>query len=506
MKLKKRFIALITLLLLMVAGLLVYILATGNSCTVKMNNTQIDGLTMDMVSYEISDPSVAEVTDLQIVTPDTVIGSEDTKTVSLTFRGRNSGSTKVIVYHRFYDELAKKYDRMPMTPNLYLRVMPWGTVIETNYLTFSGWRMAEYLILLSMALVATVCLVSFIESFVKAKFSYSMVAYGGTAAYSAFMLLLSLYDMRYFNSFRSFLYNISDTGYWFAILTSPVMILLSIIIAFSNIWLLWHEGFRPQNMLGIGLGVFWAAALAVVMNLIPNLFHTDVSSSNIYTHLTYSLAYVLSFFECMLLSTIVCAFLASKYKPPHNKDYLIILGCGIRRDGSLTPILRGRVDAAIRFEKAQFAETGKHATFVPSGGQGADEVISESEAMKRYLLEQEYPEEQIIKEDQSVNTYQNIQFSRDRIAEDAGSLDNIKAGFATTNYHIFRGYILSQKHGLDAQGISAKTKWYFFPNAFLREFAGLLMDKKISISIIVAVLLIGYTLGVHLLNEGRFFV
>ncbi|MBQ1309357.1 MAG: hypothetical protein IIY54_06595, partial [Ruminococcus sp.] len=31
---------------------------------------------------------------------------------------------------------------------------------------------------------------------------------------------------------------------------------------------------------------------------------------------------------------------------------------------------------------------------------------------------------------------------------------------------------------LDAQGITAKTKWYFYPNAFLREFAGLLYAKK----------------------------
>ena len=197
--------------------------------------------------------------------------------------------------------------------------------------------------------------------------------------------------------------------------------------------------------------------------------------------------------ECLLLSTIVSAFLSTKYKPPHDRDYLIILGCCIRDDGTLTPILRGRADAAIKFEREQFAATGKHAKFVPSGGQGADEVISESEAMKRYLMEQGYPEEQIVMEDKSVNTDQNIKFSRDRIMEDAGTLEGIKAGFATTNYHIFRGYILSKKHGLDAQGISAKTKLYFFPNAFLREFVGLVFDRKKQHPIFLGLLILFFT-------------
>ena len=191
----------------------------------------------------------------------------------------------------------------------------------------------------------------------------------------------------------------------------------------------------------------------------------------------------------MLLFTIICAFLSTRHKPAYNRDYLIILGCCIRNDGTPTPILRGRIDAAINFEKAQFAATGKHAKLVTSGGQGSDEVISESESMKRYLIEQGYPEEQIIKEDKSVNTDQNIKFSRDKIEEDAGTLDGIKAGVATTNYHIFRSYILAQKHGLDAEGISAKTKWYFYPNAFLREFVGLIVDLKYKLAVIVLLLL-----------------
>ena len=134
-----------------------------------------------------------------------------------------------------------------------------------------------------------------------------------------------------------------------------------------------------------------------------------------------------------------------------------------------------RADSALAFEQAQFKSTGRHACFVPSGGQGSDEIISESEAMKRYLMENGVPEERIWCEDKSVNTYQNMLFSK-RVMDRHGGC---RPAFATTNYHVFRGYVLAQKVGMqDAQGISAKTKWYFYPNAFLRELVGLIVDKK----------------------------
>ncbi|MBQ5687129.1 MAG: YdcF family protein, partial [Ruminococcus sp.] len=146
--------------------------------------------------------------------------------------------------------------------------------------------------------------------------------------------------------------------------------------------------------------------------------------------------------------------------------------------GGLTPLLKGRVDSAAAFEKKQYEQTGKHAVFVPSGGQGADEVMSESEAMKNYLLSIGIPQEQIILENKSENTMQNMQFSKKVIEEHGGEIKDRKIAFATTNYHVFRGYILARKNGFEAKGISAKTKSYFYFNAFLREFIGLLVDQK----------------------------
>ena len=192
----------------------------------------------------------------------------------------------------------------------------------------------------------------------------------------------------------------------------------------------------------------------------------------------------------MLLSVIICSVLATRYKTAPDRDYIIILGCAIRNDGTPTPILRGRIDRALDFERKQFESTGKHAKFVPSGGQGGDEVVSEAECMKRYLMEQGVPEEQILPEDKSVNTFQNMQFSKRVIEQDAESLDNANIAFSTTNYHVFRGYILAKKLGMKVRGLSSKTKLYFFPNAFVREFIGLLWEEKFNHLILMLLIIL----------------
>lgn len=96
--------------------------------------------------------------------------------------------------------------------------------------------------------------------------------------------------------------------------------------------------------------------------------------------------------------------------------------------------------------------------------------------MKRCLVELGVPGERIVKEDKSVNTFRNMAFSKKAIERDCGS-ESCNIGFSTTNYHVFRGYTLAEKLGMRVKGLSAKTKLYFFPNAFIREFIGLLVDQ-----------------------------
>ena len=125
-----------------------------------------------------------------------------------------------------------------------------------------------------------------------------------------------------------------------------------------------------------------------------------------------------------------------------------------------------------------------------SGGQGADEAISEAECMRRYLAEQGVPEERMILEDRSTNTDENMRFSKEKI--DAVDPD-AKVAFSTTNYHVFRSGIKARRAKMRAQGMGAKTKWYFWPNAAVREFAGLLTQHRIKQGLILLGLAVFYT-------------
>ena len=242
--------------------------------------------------------------------------------------------------------------------------------------------------------------------------------------------------------------------------------------------LLRNEGYRPVNALGIAFSIIWIIGMGVSFGfMFTDVLH--IENYELANDLNKGFTYMCCYFECMLLSTIVCAYSASRHTPPYDRDCIIILGCAIRKDGTPTPLLRMRADSALRFERAQHEKSGKHAIFVPSGGQGSDEIISEAESMRRYLNDQGVGDDQIVKEDKSTSTEENMRFSKAVIEGRMGDIAQKKIAFATTNYHVFRGYILAQKNGFDAQGISAKTKWYFFPNAFLREFVGLLVDKKL---------------------------
>lgn len=165
-----------------------------------------------------------------------------------------------------------------------------------------------------------------------------------------------------------------------------------------------------------------------------------------------------------------------------------ILGCGIRKDGTLLPLLKGRVDKAIDFYNKQLEATGKKAVFVPSGGQRSGEIISEGEAMKRYLIENGIPEEQIIPETRSTNTLQNMKFSKELIGDSDANI-----AFSTTNYHVFRSGIFAGQAGLKGEEMGSKTKWYFWPNAFIREFVGLLVSQKKKI---IALFLVAAALSV----------
>ena len=456
---------------------IIYILAVGSRYTLH-TKTYLGTDVMPEVQVKFSDEDVVRVTDSRMENDELVFD----------FEALHEGKTTVSTSYKYGAEAYHMQDRT-------FEVNNFGTLIDTTEgrINFNGLRFVIYAAIAVLFVVQFVMLWMFGRYWKGGDFSYPMIACGGIGIYSLVMFAYLLYRMinNFIDSLSTLLMLIKETGMILLVGLTPIMLVISVLLAVSNIWLIRHEGRRPVNTLGIVFAILWFIGMVLTLgsNELIQWLHIPYPDT-----IWLLLIYVIAYFECMFLSTVACTFLSTKYTPAHDRDYIIILGCGIRKDGGLTPLLKGRVDSAVAFEKKQYEQTGKHAVFVPSGGQGSDEVISESEAMERYLLSIDIPHDRIVREDKSENTMQNMQFSKEAIEKHGGEIADKKIAFATTNYHVFRGYILAHKNGFEAKGISAKTKPYFYFNAFLREFIGLLVDQKWKhityITLIVAVMLL----------------
>jgi uncharacterized SAM-binding protein YcdF (DUF218 family) len=220
----------------------------------------------------------------------------------------------------------------------------------------------------------------------------------------------------------------------------------------------------------------------------------DFSGSEMQMRIFYTLSSVyytvFTYFECILIGSVACGLRAARHIPAPVQDYILILGCGFRKDGTLPPLLRGRVDKAIEFWKKQKEQGGKEAVLIPSGGQGGNEPMPEAVAMGRYLRECGIPDQAIMQEEKSRNTYQNMEFSKKLIEERDGNADDKNVIFVTTNYHVFRSGVWAGLAGLRAEGLGSNTKWWFWPNAFIRECIGLLANRIVPEVIWLVILVV----------------
>ena len=140
--------------------------------------------------------------------------------------------------------------------------------------------------------------------------------------------------------------------------------------------------------------------------------------------------------------------------------YIIVLGAKV--NGTVvSESLRRRLEAAVSYLQAN-ADT----KVIVSGSKLHDELITEAEAMKRYLVEHGIEPERILEEDQSFTTKQNLKFSRE-LMEDKGAA----VGIVTSNYHMYRSLAYARRLGYQkVYGIPASCHPVLFVNYMTREF------------------------------------
>lgn len=153
-------------------------------------------------------------------------------------------------------------------------------------------------------------------------------------------------------------------------------------------------------------------------------------------------------------------------KGPEELDYIIVLGAQMKAHGP-SRVLKMRLDKAY-----DYLVSNPDTLVIVSGGQGSNEHISEAQGMYDYLVEKGIASERIIREDQSRNTSQNINFSSEYLDKEKDSV-----GIVTNNFHIFRATNIGKKSGYkQIYGIAAPSELLMQGNNMLREFMGVMKD------------------------------
>lgn len=157
------------------------------------------------------------------------------------------------------------------------------------------------------------------------------------------------------------------------------LVLLPFLLMYDSVLLIRKEGFGWQRLLPFAVGCFLLLMYAspVLVILIAQELRAILAFSLLI--LLFALYFGLTFASFLLYSGFY-SLLPKNVKASH----IIIHGCGLNKEGEVTPLLKGRCDQAI-----QLYRKGKgKASFVASGGQGADEVNSEAFAIQEYLISQ----------------------------------------------------------------------------------------------------------------------
>jgi uncharacterized SAM-binding protein YcdF (DUF218 family) len=245
---------------------------------------------------------------------------------------------------------------------------------------------------------------------------------------------------------------------------------LLVFLYWNAIVVLRKEGHSLANLLTLLL------AIGLTIFLIFSYFSTTILPSWAMT-LFGILPMLMFYFFAVFYNFLTISTIYQFNQPRYNQDFIIVLGSGLIDGKTVPPLLGNRIDKAIQFYQAQKSATQMPPKLIMSGGKGDDEHLAEGAAMKAYALEKGIPEHDILVEANSKNTLENMKFSKE-IIEKTSESSTYRAIFTTNNFHLFRAGLFAKMAHLNANGIGAKTAFYFLPNAFLREFIAIVVMRK----------------------------
>lgn len=134
-----------------------------------------------------------------------------------------------------------------------------------------------------------------------------------------------------------------------------------------------------------------------------------------------------------LLCALVAFVAVSGYSqlPSGNEQAVVVLGAGLRGEVP-SNLLERRLQKAL-----EYYQQNPQTVLVVTGGQGNGETIPEGVAMARWLMERGVPSQQIIVEDKSTSTEENLLFAKE-LMEQQGISAEAPVVVVTNAFHCYR--------------------------------------------------------------------
>ncbi|MBR2810347.1 MAG: YdcF family protein [Solobacterium sp.] len=252
----------------------------------------------------------------------------------------------------------------------------------------------------------------------------------------------------------------------FAVMVVVVLLSVPVMLVLNGITMIRNEGRSIPNLLSMLFGILIGAGeIAFIFAAIST--YGAYQANIIYRLITAfgcAVFYLSVVFVCFMIYTLFIQII------PHVRDfdYLVVHGCGLLGGERVSKLLSDRLDKAIKVYRKDKTKP----KIIASGGQGPDEKVSEAKAMAKYLAAHGVNPEDIIEEDRSMDTRENIINSKKIIDAQEGRK---RTALISSNYHVYRCLVLAKQEGLRCTGIGSHVAWYYWPSALIREFVAVIV-------------------------------
>lgn len=130
-----------------------------------------------------------------------------------------------------------------------------------------------------------------------------------------------------------------------------------------------------------------------------------------------------------------------------NADCIMVLGCQVRSDGSLSHMLEDRLKRGVALYKA-----GAAPKLLMSGDHGQEDY-NEVAAMRQYAIDQGVPEEDIFMDHAGFSTYESVYRARDIFGVK-------RIIIVSQEYHLYRALHIAKALGLESWGVASDYRSY----------------------------------------------